>query len=416
MAEKQTGKVAMETKAKILVVDDDLVNLRLVERSLSGEGYALLQARSGREALAMVEQARPDLVILDVMMPEMDGYEVCRRVRNTPAIADTLILLLTAHSSVESRLQGFEAGADDFMGKPFHPAELQARVQALLRRRSLQVAPASTTAAGRLIAFFSLRGGVGVSSLATNVAVALSQIWSTPTALVDLALTCGQSAMLLNQTLRHTWADLAPIPIEDCTMDLVEQVLMVHESGVRTLAAPQSSEVAELVSAETVEHVLGLLSDAYRYVILDLPHDFRETTLTALECADEVVLVFAPDMSSVYAVKRVLDTFSLLDYHQERLTLLMNWTFARRGLSRKSIESALGIGVTYVLPYAESHLIEALNRGIPAVSHYEGKPLAGVLEDLAYGLSREVDRETPPSSPSAAWKRVSDRQRGRLPS
>ena len=368
--------------------------------------------RAGPEALLLAERERPALMILDVMMPEMNGYEVCQRVRQDPAIADIVIILLTATTSVESRIQGFEAGADDFMAKPFHPAELQAHVQALLRRRSAKVTAAlSTPITGKTIAFFSLRGGVGISSLATNVGVALSQMRSKPVALVDLALTCGQSAMSLNQTLRHTWADLAPIPIEDCTPELVEQVLMAHESGVRTLAAPPSSEMAEMVTAATVQRVLELLSDRYEYVVLDLPHDFRETTLVALDRADQIVLVLAPDIGSVYAAKRALDTFGMLDYPKDRISLMMNWTFEKRGLARRSIESALGRPIDHVFPYAESLLIEALNRGVPAVTYFEGKPLAAVFEDLAFEMSSEDDRAHAPASPTAMWKRVMARRK-----
>jgi pilus assembly protein CpaE len=401
--------------AKILVTDDDSVNRRLVERVLASEGHTVLEAENGSEALILIEREHLDLVVLDVMMPGMNGYEVCQRVRRNPAIADVLIILLTAHSSIESRLQGFEAGADDFLGKPFEPAELQAHIQALLRRRtpSKEAAQPKRVAGGKTLAFFSLRGGMGVSALATNIAVSLSQIWSMPTALVDLALTCGNSALMLNQTLRHTWADLAEIPTQDCTAELVEQVLMPHESGVRTLAAPPSSELAELVKAPTVQCVLRHLSSLYGHVIIDLPHDFRETTLAALDCADQVVLIFSPDMNSVYAAKRALDTFQLIDYPRDRISLLMNWTFERRGLARASIESALGAPVSYVLPYAESLLIEAINRGIPAVTYHKGKPLAALFEDLAYDLSRDDLRKEPPASPSKSWKNVISRQKSR---
>ncbi|MHB1319803.1 MAG: AAA family ATPase, partial [Anaerolineae bacterium] len=233
-----------------------------------------------------------------------------------------------------------------------------------------------------------------------------------PTALVDLALTCGHSALLLNQTLRHTWADLSPIPVEDCTLTLVKQVMMEHESGVRTLAAPPSSELAELVTPATVERVLDLLAGEFRYVIVDLPHDFREATLVALDRADSIAMVLAPDIGSVYAAKRALDTFSALGYPRERIALIMNWTFEKQGLARKSIESALNLPVTYVMPFAESLLIEALNRGIPAVTYFAGKPLAAALQDLAYQMSRDEDREQAPASPSAAWKSVMARQVG----
>jgi len=398
--------------ARILIVDDDPLNRQIVSRVLAKAGYETDSAKDGPEALAMIDRAIPDLVVLDVMMPGMSGFDVCRQLRQDLKTAPLLVILLTASSAVENRIEGFEAGADDFLAKPFHPAELVAHVQALLRRLPQLAAsePAQRARKGKTVAFFSLRGGVGVSTLSTNVAVALAQLWQYPVALVDLALTCGQSAMMLNQPLRNTWGDLAAIPLEDVTEDLVTQVLLRHESGVSVLAAPPSSEVSELIMPPTVDRVLDHLSAKFPYVVLDLPHDFRETTLTGLEKADQIVLVFAPEISSVYAAKRVLDTLALLDYPGDRVTLMLNWTFEKRGLARKGIESALRRPVDYLMPYAQSLLVEALNLGKPSVLHHAGKPVATLFEDLAFYLSKAEDRESEPESPSAMWKRVVARQ------
>lgn len=400
--------------ARILIVDDDPLNTKVVDRVLSKAGYATSTAASGPEALEAIAADPPELVVLDVMMPGMSGYEVCAQLRKDPKTSHLLVILLTARSSVESRIEGFEAGADDFMAKPFHPSELVAHVQALLRRLP-QGAPAKTEEGPRAksVAFFSLRGGVGVSTMATNTAVGLAALWQTPVVLVDLALTCGQSAMMLNQPLRNTWGDLASIPVEDIALDVVNQVLIQHESGVRILAAPPSSEIAELVTPELVSHVLDLLRQEYGYVVLDMPHDFRETTLVGLEQADQIVLLFTPEISSVYAAKRALDTFRMLEFSDERCALMMNWTFEKRGLARKSIESALGIKVDYLMPYAESMLVEALNLGKPSISYHQGKPLAAILEDLAFYVSRDADRDGQPASPSATWKRVMARRKRR---
>ena len=105
-----------------------------LRRALTASGYEVFKAASGPEALRQVDDIRPDLIILDVMMPEMDGYEVCRRLRNTATTARLPIMMLTAQESVEEKVRGFEAGADDYMTKPFQPPELQARVKVLLRR------------------------------------------------------------------------------------------------------------------------------------------------------------------------------------------------------------------------------------------------------------------------------------------
>jgi two-component system response regulator MprA len=120
-------------KADILVVDDDVKITQLLKRALSLEGYAVRTASSGEDGLAEAQAQDPDLVILDVLMPGMDGFEVCRRLRSSPA-ADVPILLLTAKDEVSDRVRGLDGGADDYVVKPFELEELLARVRALLRR------------------------------------------------------------------------------------------------------------------------------------------------------------------------------------------------------------------------------------------------------------------------------------------
>ena len=117
---------------RILVVDDELAVRESLRRALALEGHDVALAADGREALAGIAQSAPDLVVLDVLMPELDGLEVCRRLRT--AGDRTPILMLTARTEVEDRVAGLDAGADDYLGKPFALDELLARVRALLRR------------------------------------------------------------------------------------------------------------------------------------------------------------------------------------------------------------------------------------------------------------------------------------------
>jgi adenylate cyclase len=122
---------------KILVVDDTPRNVKLLADLLSVKGYRVVTASSGREALAQLDAAQPDLVLLDVVMPEMSGYEVCRKIRENPATAMLPIVMVTALDPAEERVKGIEAGADDFLTKPINQAELLARVQSLLRIKEL---------------------------------------------------------------------------------------------------------------------------------------------------------------------------------------------------------------------------------------------------------------------------------------
>ena len=267
---------------RILVVDDNMMTLDLVSRSLSRVGFDVTTAESGSAALAIVDEVNPDLIILDVMMPEMDGYEVCRSLRDKTNTTHLPILMLTALDSLEEKIRGFEAGADDYMTKPFQPAELQARVRVLLRRMA-RATGETTRLTGKVIAVFSLRGGAGVSTVAVNLAASLAQIWDTQTGLMDLSLIAGQSALMLNLSLRHTWADLVEIPEEDIDNELLSDLLLPHASGVQVLAAPRYPEQSELLTNAKVSYVIHMLSQRFHYVVLDLPHDFHEITLSGLE-------------------------------------------------------------------------------------------------------------------------------------
>jgi class 3 adenylate cyclase len=139
---------------KVLVVDDTPVNVKLLADLLTAKGYAVVTAASGKEALEKVDAERPDLVLLDVMMPGMTGYEVCRKLREAEATAMLPVVMVTALDPTQERVKGIDAGADDFLSKPINQPELLARVRSLLRVKRLhdQLADLNRTLEGRVVA------------------------------------------------------------------------------------------------------------------------------------------------------------------------------------------------------------------------------------------------------------------------
>jgi len=137
---------------RILLVDDEQDLVWAVQHSLSDEGHEVLTAYDGMEALAVARRHRPDLVILDIVMPRLDGLQVCRRLRRDPTLAAVPILFLTVRSAIEDRIKGLDEGGDDYLVKPFDLEELKARVKALLRRsRSVPEGGPGTEGQGSLL-------------------------------------------------------------------------------------------------------------------------------------------------------------------------------------------------------------------------------------------------------------------------
>ncbi|MBD1391833.1 response regulator transcription factor [Mucilaginibacter glaciei] len=123
-------------KQKILIVDDEPDILELIEYNLKKEGYQVYSARNGQEAVAEAKRTQPDLIVLDIMMPKMDGIEACRIMRTMPEFKNTFMVFLTARSEEYSEIAGFNVGADDYIAKPIKPRALVSRINAILRRNS----------------------------------------------------------------------------------------------------------------------------------------------------------------------------------------------------------------------------------------------------------------------------------------
>jgi len=392
--------------ARILVVDDDDFILKLLTVALSRAGHTVFTASDGSEALSQVNGIQPDLIILDVGMPGLDGYEVCRKLRRRPRFAHLPIIMLTANDTLEQKLKGFEAGTDDYMVKPFQPAELEARVQVLLQRKGPVLESQMAPIEGQITAVFSLRGGAGVSTIATNLALGLVHTWGLPTTLVDMVFTCGHDALMLNLPLHNTWADLVGVAPEDLDRDTVMQALLSHSTDLQVLAAPPTPEEGDLVSGGLVSSALGLLTECNHYLVLDLPHDFQERTLIGLDMAHKIMAVMTPDIASVYGMKRTLEIFDSLGYDPSIISLVLNQTFERRGVPREAIEDTLGRPVNFAIPFASEQLVDAINRGVPPVEKSPDSRLGTLFRDIAFDLSKEEHRIEPPAEPAPALEHI----------
>ncbi|QQR99222.1 MAG: response regulator transcription factor [Sphingobacteriales bacterium] len=139
-----------EKEFKVLVVDDEQDILEFLSYNLEKDGFEVLTAENGRQAVEIAKKEEPDIILLDVMMPDMDGIEACRTLRELPQFENTIIAFLTARTEDYSQIAGFETGADDYISKPIKPRVLISRLRALLRRYESKEAKASTLEVGNL--------------------------------------------------------------------------------------------------------------------------------------------------------------------------------------------------------------------------------------------------------------------------
>jgi pilus assembly protein CpaE len=402
--------------ARILIIDDEPINHQLVARALTSLQAELFFAENGTDGVTKARNLNPELIITDVMMPDINGYEVTRILRREPQFAALPILVLTAQAGLQDKLKSFEAGADDHLTKPFEAAELLMRATALLRRveaAKLARGEVQVNENARIVAVHSLRGGTGASTLAVNLGVGLASLWKKPTALLDLTMTAGQVAMMLNMPLKRTWTDIARYSADELDMDVIMSIVGTHDSGLSFVAAPTFPSDAETLHSETLGAALRLIKGQFEYVVADLPHDFSEPAIQALDVADIILMVATPDMASIRAVVAAMDTYEKLGYKREKIKLVLSAIFPRSSLAKDKIESAVGMNAVVMIPYVQDVFVDAINFGQPPLYHRPNESVSALLEDFALLMSKDDHKKSKPENPTEAWKRVYKRYQER---
>jgi CheY-like chemotaxis protein/MinD-like ATPase involved in chromosome partitioning or flagellar assembly len=315
---------------KILIIDDDLDTLRLVGLMLQKQGYQIIAASSGPQGLELAFSELPDLILLDVMMPGMDGYEVARNLRGNERTVNTPILMFTAKSQLDDKVTGFEAGADDYLTKPTHPSELQAHVKALLARSSKnKINPPTGPVAEKpayIIGVLAARGGLGVTSVAANLAASLLKKTAAGVVLAEFRPGHGTLFFDLNLAQASGLTELLNTPALEIKRSLVAGKLIKHSSGVEILPASfQPKDAVLLNNIQQFEIILNRLQFMTRYVVVDLGNGLDILNQKLASVCNELLVVVEPFESSLQHSRALLDDLINLDIDKNRLHVVVNY-------------------------------------------------------------------------------------------
>jgi DNA-binding response OmpR family regulator len=360
---------------RILVVDDDVDTLNLIGLTLKRYGFEVDKAESGPEALRLLNHDMPDLIILDVMMPQVDGYEVCRQIRADPRLARLPVVMLTARSQMESQVEAFRAGADDYITKPVRTAELIARLQAVMEH---SVGPFEQKS-GRVISVLGAKGGVGGTTLAVNLALALAA--QTGTILADLEVG-GMAAMHLGLDPDRGLRDLLTREVDDLNLASVEAALTLHSSGLRLLAA--ADEPVDPVRAGAILNHLLSLCDV---CLFDLGSGLSHTARAIAQRSNEFILALDSDRIALEQAHRVMHSLSEARLPNEALKLVwINRPGTPADIAQAAIRAVLGHDPTTIIEPAAQELYHALEQSQPLVVSYPNHPAALQMRALATSL------------------------------
>ena len=358
---------------KILIIDDDLDTLRLVGLMLQRQGYQISAATNGQQGLEKAFEEDPDLILLDLMMPEMDGYEVTRRLRQNPSTVETPILMFTAKSQLDDKVIGFEVGANDYLTKPTHPTELQARVKALLARMSEKRGGAVVSKNdkhGYVIGVLGARGGLGSTTLAVNLAAGLHT--RTRSEVIVAEMLPGQGALALDMGISSTKGliDLLSInKLSEITREKVRESLAHHVSGIKFLLASDRPRDMHLVNqTANYEATIRAIAGLARFVILDLGMGLQPFAEKTLPFCDQVLIVLEGVPNTIIHTKALIDDVSGLGVNRKNIhAVLNNRIRSDTQLPSSQVQEKLNHQIISTLTPAPELFVQATRMQTPAL-------------------------------------------------
>ena len=355
--------------AKILIVDDEATTRMIVRHSLGVEPFQLLEAAGGQEALDIAARELPDLIILDIVMPDMDGRTVLRRLQAQDRTRHIRVIVVSALDDDSEVVASLEEGAIDHVTKPFSDPVLRARVHAALRNRGTGGEGRPHDRSARRIGFVGAKGGVGVTTAVANTALAMVATQRRVIA-VELRTSPG--------TLGHQFGLASPptlLPLldqgeaDDRRNVNVTGCLARHDSGLKLLLSPPAFDDFRELTASQVESILDSLARAADFLLLDTPFPPCEGTAAALRSCDFVVLTVELETTCLASARAMLTGLAAWGVDQDRVGVLLVIRELSAGttIPVATARSQLECGLIGIVPAVGEANLLALKKGKPLV-------------------------------------------------
>jgi CheY-like chemotaxis protein/MinD-like ATPase involved in chromosome partitioning or flagellar assembly len=373
--------------ARIAVIDDEAPNRSYLQTLLGTAGFEVQVAAGGNEGIALVEKERPDLVLLDLMMPEVDGYSVCERIRKGPAGAGTQIVVLSALDAVEGKIRALELGADDYLVKPVESRELITRIKGMIDRAD-RLRQQGSQARGRLTVVAGAKGGIGTSTIAINLAASQAVgKGAEAVVLADLAVPVGTLGSMLNIEAPDRWA-WGEVLADGASAHRLSSYLM-HNPQVpfRLLPGVRRGSPYRDVRAEGVSKFATSLRGLGEAIVVDLGNQPSPFAPPLLREADVICIVVEPEIICVELTGSFLDRLRSTGVLSHRIRLAISNPHGSLQLSRTEVAAALKMEAAAMILYQRDEFSAASKRRLPIVVQQPQGPAAVPFKELTQALA-----------------------------
>ena len=367
----------------VMIIDEDPIFRQELQGMLTPARLAVVaECGYGVEAASLAEELKPDLILAAVEDPVARAVQTIEAVRGIRPGAP--VIAYSSSTDLGIVRQVMHAGARDLLAHPFKVGEILTAIEMAMRNVDQQQSPSPTQAAGTILTVFGAKGGIGKTTITTNVAASIARNTDSSVLVMDLDTRFGDVAIMFDIEPTLTVAEMAA-QVQSLDRATFKASLIEHSSGVFVLPSPKHPNHWRQVAAEDIKELARFASRIFDYVILDTPGAFNDIVGAALDVANQVLVVTSVDMASIKDTSFVLDVLESEGFPEERLFLTVNHPNGANSIRSADIERVLRKKVFWEIPH-DSQMTLSTQVGLPVVL---AKPRSRAAVNLT-GLAQKI--------------------------